>query len=105
MDKPHLPFFSVIIPSYNRKDDLRALLPALVNQTFPKEQYEVLLVDGGSTDGTDEFVNAFQERSDIRLRFLKQGHRGAGAARNYGMREAGGQVFVFIDSDCIAPPN
>ena len=105
MDKAHLPFFSVIIPSYNRKDDLEALLPALVNQTLPTDQYEVILVDDGSTDGTDEFANTFRERSPMRLRFLKQDHRGAGAARNYGMQEASGQVFVFIDSDCIAPPN
>ena len=105
MDKANLPFFSVIIPSYNRKDDLEALLPALVNQTLPTDQYEVILVDDGSTDGTDEFVNAFREQAIIQFHFLKQDHRGAGAARNYGMREAAGQVFVFIDSDCIAPPN
>ena len=105
MGKTNLPFFSVIIPSYNRKDDLEALLLALVNQTLPTDQYEVILVDDGSTDGTDEFANTFRERSPMRLRFLKQDHRGAGAARNYGMQEASGQVFVFIDSDCIAPPN
>ena len=105
MDKTHPPFFSVIIPSYNRQDDLTALMPSLVNQTLSKDQYEVLLVDDGSTDGTDEFVNTFQEYSTIRFRFLKQDHRGAGTARNYGIQEASGQVFVFIDSDCIAPPN
>ena len=105
MDKVDLPLFSVIIPSYNRRADLAALLPALANQTLPKNQYEVILVDDGSTDGTDDFVDAFRERSPMRFRFFKQDHRGAGAARNYGMREASGQVFIFIDSDCIAPPD
>ena len=105
MNEANFPFFSVIIPSYNRKDDLQELLPSLEGQTLPKEHFEVILVDDGSTDGTDEWVNAFQELSSIRFRFLKQNHQGAGAARNYGMREAAGQIFVFIDSDCIAPDN
>lgn len=65
----------MIIPSYNRKDDLKALLPALVNQTLPKDQYGVLLVDDGPTDGTDEFVSTFQERDFIQFRFPKQDHR------------------------------
>ncbi|MBN1997368.1 glycosyltransferase [candidate division KSB1 bacterium] len=98
-------FFSVIIPSYNRLEEIKELTKSLDEQTVDKDLFEVLIVDDGSTDKTEEWVNNYSKNSSLNTRFIKQDHKGPGAARNLGMNHARGQVFVFIDSDCIAPPN
>ena len=98
-------FFSIIVPSYNRKHELQSLLESLEKQELPVEQYEVIVVDDGSTDSTAEWMGKFQATSPLHLRFFQQGHGGPGAARNHGAANAAGQVFVFTDSDCIAPPS
>ena len=98
-------FFSVIVPSYNRLDELQDLLLSLEAQSFSKDAFEVVLVDDGSTDGSKEWLESRQTSMDVRLRILKQHHQGPGAARNLGMANASGQFFVFIDSDCMAPPD
>jgi glycosyltransferase involved in cell wall biosynthesis len=98
-------FFSVIIPSYNRKNELDHLLESLEKQSLPVEQYEVVVVDDGSTDGTAEWIGSFQAATPLHLRFFQQDHRGPGAARNCGAEKAAGRVLVFTDSDCIVPNN
>ncbi len=98
------PYFSVIIPSYNRESEIGALLESLDSQSLAKGEFEVIIVDDGSSDGTEEFVAAFRDHAQIKPVFLQQNHRGPGAARNLGMSSANGQILVFIDSDCIAPP-
>ncbi|MCF8241917.1 MAG: glycosyltransferase [Melioribacteraceae bacterium] len=97
--------FSVIVPTFNRSGELKELLDSLINQTFPKDEFEVLIVDDGSTDNTEELITSFQNDTSLNLTFLKQDHKGPGTARNYGMNEANGNYFVFIDSDCIADEN
>ncbi|MBN1481690.1 glycosyltransferase [candidate division KSB1 bacterium] len=96
---------SVIIPSYNRKDEIQELLTSLDAQDLDKDQFEVVVVDDGSTDGTDGWIYDFSKTSDLDLSFIRQNHQGPGAARNLGMQTAKGDVFVFIDSDCLAPSN
>jgi glycosyltransferase involved in cell wall biosynthesis len=98
-------FLSVIIPSYNRKGEIQELLASLEAQQLSKDMFQVLLVDDGSTDGTDEWISEFQHKSTLNVSFIRQDHQGPGAARNLGMANAGGDVFAFIDSDCIAPAN
>jgi glycosyltransferase involved in cell wall biosynthesis len=101
----HVNFLSVIIPSYNRKEEIQELLASLEAQELSKEMFQVLLVDDGSTDGTGEWIIEFQHKSALNVSFIRQDHQGPGAARNLGMANARGDVFVFIDSDCIAPAN
>ena len=98
-------FFSVIVPSYNRRDEIQALLASLQAQIFPKFQFEVIVVDDGSTDGTVDWIDANRKSTGLNLNILKQDHQGPGAARNLGMSKANGRYFVFIDSDCTAPPD
>lgn len=98
-------FLSVIIPSYNRKDEIQELLASLNAQDLAKDQFEVVVVDDGSTDGTDGWIYDFSKSSNLDLSFIRQNHQGPGAARNLGMQTAKGDVFVFIDSDCLAPSN
>ena len=93
---------SIIIPTYNRKDELEDLLSSLRRQesTVP---FEIIVVDDGSTDGTRELMKSLAEEWRERLRFLEQSRAGPGAARNLGIKHAHGDILVFVDSDCIAP--
>lgn len=84
---------SVVIPAYNAADTIEDTLRALEEQT--EKDFEVLVVDDGSTDGTREIVR----RHPVKL--LTQEHRGPAAARNLGAKHARGDILVFTDSDCI----
>ncbi len=97
--------FSVIVPTYNRLDELRELLPSLEKQTFSRERFEVIIVDDGSSDHTESYIREKQEEGGLKLSFFRQDHKGPGPARNKGMQQAKGEYYVFIDSDCIADAN
>ena len=93
---------SVVIPTYNRADSLSVVLPSLLHQTFPAEEYELLLCDAGSTDGTEELV---RELDDPRVVFTPGPNTGRSGARNRGVREARGDLILFTDADIIAEPD
>ena len=97
-------FYSVIVPSYNRQEEIRELLNSFTHLQFPKEKYELIIADDGSTDGTADLVKEFQRTSGFTLHFYRQENRGPGAARNMGMENAKGDFFIFIDSDCTVSP-
>lgn len=97
--------FSVIIPTYNRADEIGELLDSLDRQTFSRDCFEVLIVDDGSTDNTDTIVRNHQSGCDYRIRCFRRNHAGPGPARNYGMSQAAGEYLLFIDSDCEADPD
>ena len=64
---------------------------------MPSDHFEVILVDDGSSDGTEDWINEYRKKSPLHLVFLKQDHQGPGAARNTGMQAANGRVLAFID--------
>ena len=90
---------SVVIPTYNRADSLAVVLPSLLNQTFPAPDYELLLCDAGSSDGTQDLV---RELNDERIVFTPGENTGRSGARNRGVREARGELILFTDADIIA---
>ena len=95
-------FFSVVIPTYDRKPILAKCLLALENQQFGNSvaDYEVIVVDDGSTDGTIEWLAA--NREDLsHVRSICQSHQGPAAARNLGVEDAKGDTIIFIDSDLV----
>lgn len=94
--------FTVIVPTFNRRDEIKELLGSLNRQAISSDLFEVIIVDDGSTDDTESVVNEFTENTSLKIRFLKQDHKGPGEARNLGMANAEGEYYVFIDSDCIA---
>jgi glycosyltransferase involved in cell wall biosynthesis len=96
------PYFSVVVPTYNRLRRLRHVIAALEQQVYPSEAYEVIVISDGSTDGTDAYLEAFQ--STMRLQWLSQPNRGPAAARNAGIRRAAGEFIVFIDDDVVPAP-
>ena len=93
---------SVIIATYNRKDLLAACLRCLDAQTHPAADFEVIVVDDGSSDGSVEMVQTWPAR--YTLRCIAAGHQGPGPARNLGVEEATGELVIFLDSDAFAAP-
>lgn len=91
------PFFSVIIPTYNRAELIKDTLLSLQKQTF--EDFEVIVVDDGGSDNTEEVVNLL---NDKRFRYFWKENAERGAARNYGAKHAKGNFLNFFDSDDIA---
>ncbi len=87
------PFFSVVIPTYNRAALLREALDSVFAQEFT--DFEVIVVDDGSTDDTASVVRDY----GVRIRYLRQENRGPGAARNLGIAQAAGRYVAFLDSD------
>ena len=94
-----MPFFSVIIPAYNRLSYLMEALDSVRQQIFT--DYEVIVVDDGSTDGTEiailEMLNS--GKSEHKFKYLRQENAGPGAARNLGAKNAKGEYLAFLDSD------
>lgn len=93
---------TVIIPTYNRKGILKKCLNALFNQAYPQSDYEIIVIDDGSTDGTEELVKSLRSDSSCVLRYFRQEHRGPAATRNVGIENANGKIILFIGDDIIA---
>jgi glycosyltransferase involved in cell wall biosynthesis len=87
---------SVIVPFYNSSAFLTQCCETLVSQAYPRDRYEVLMVDNGSRDGSAEIVRSFD---GIQLFFEPE--RGSYAARNHGLRHARGKILAFTDADCV----
>lgn len=92
-------FYSVVIPVYNRPQEVEELLQSLALQTF--QNFEILLIEDGSEVKCDEVAKAYSQRLDIHYHFKK--NEGQGFARNYGFERAKGDYFIVFDSDCIIP--
>lgn len=88
-------FFSVVIPLYNKADTIERALQSVARQTF--RDYEVVVVDDGSTDSGPEIVKSF--RGIERIRLIGKSNGGVSSARNRGVREALGQYVVMLDGD------
>ena len=87
---------SIIIPVYNIKDLLNTTLTSVVGQTY--KNIEVILIDDGSTDGSDEVCD-FWESQDVRIRSFHKKNEGVSVARNYGFSKSTGDYILFIDGD------
>ncbi len=99
-------FFSIIIPTYNRSRDLINALKHLIAQTIPKDKYEILIIDDGSTDDTEETISNLKSQIlKPEIRYFKIENGGPAKARNKGIKEAKGEIIFFTDDDCIVPSN
>ena len=92
---------SLIIPVFNRPDEILELLESLLEQNF-KEEYEVVIIEDGSTVDAKEVIARFEDKLEISYYFKL--NTGPGDSRNYGMQRAKGNYFIVLDSDCILPP-
>lgn len=109
--------FSIIIPTYNSKYFLLNVLKHLYNLDFAKERYEILVIDDGSTDGSQSYITSHFERHGLGInlkyfyferpqkRQLGDSYFRAGLSRNIGANQAEGRYLTFLDSDILCPPN
>ena len=100
--KPHV---SVVLPIYNGTADLPELINCLLAQTYPKERVEYLLVDNNSSDDTSKLLKLAASNCPVQIRALSENEiQSSYAARNKGIREAGGEIIAFTDADCRPQP-
>lgn len=96
-DRANLPMVSVIVPVYNAEKNIDKLIKSLLRQDYPQELLEIIIVDNNSTDRTRQIIKKYPvkllEEEEIQSSY---------AARNKGIRRAGGEILAFIDSDCEA---
>ena len=98
-------FISIIIPTYNRCELLGQTLLSICKQRISKAQFEILIIDDGSSDSTSEIVKSYKSRLDIKYFFQEdKGYRVA-SARNLGIKNAKGDIIIFIDSGMILSDN
>lgn len=93
-----MPFFSVIIPSYNRHSLLRKAIDSVLSQTF--KDFELIVVDDGSTDKTPEIQNEYGNR----ILYISQENKGVSSARNAGIKVSSSPYIAFLDSDDLWMP-
>lgn len=92
--------YSLIIPVYNRPDEVDELLQSLTSQTM--QDFEVIVVEDGSSVPCREVADRYRERLDIR--YYAKPNSGPGQSRNYGAERSRGEYLIVLDSDCILPP-
>ncbi len=92
-------FFSIIIPLYNRPQEIKELLETLTQQTY--KRFEVLVIEDGSVDDAAGIVKSFADKLDIK--YFSKPNEGQGFTRNFGFERAKGDYFVVFDSDCLIP--
>ena len=95
---------SVQICSYNRSHLLERSLRALIAQDLPKDEYEIVFVDDGSSDGSADMARALAQSSECRIKVLTKANDGLSRARNLGIRSCEGEVILFMDDDTFADP-
>ncbi len=93
---------SIVLPTYNRLQQLQKVLAGLEAQTYPLTDFEVLVVSDGATDGTNEFLRTYA--TPLALQLFVQPNQGAATARNLGVTKAQGDLIIFLDDDVVPAP-
>ncbi len=94
--------FSIIIPVYNRPQEIDELLSSLVCQDFIPD-FEVIIVEDGSTVKADDIVAYYKDK--LTVKYFYKDNSGPSVSRNYGMKQASGNYFIILDSDVMLPPH
>src|SRR4030042_1793000 len=92
--------FSLIIPTFNRPDEVTELLDSLIQQTFT--DFEVIIADGSPATLVRDVADRYRDK--LKLTYIYEKGLGISEARNRGAQHASGEYVIFLDSDCIAPP-
>lgn len=95
---------SLVIPAYNEAQYLGKCLDCLVKQTLPRSEFDVLVVDNGSTDGTPELVRQSLANNLLNLRVISRPKVSISGVRNFGAAQTSGDILAFLDADCLPGP-
>jgi len=93
---------SIVVPTYNRGDLIKECLDSLVSQQFPKEAYEIIVIDSSSTDIVKKIIDQSYHTTAPKITYFYQKKEGPSAARNLGIAHAAGDIIYFFDDDCLA---
>jgi len=106
-DYSYQPFVSILVPTYNESQVIRKRIENLIDLNYPKDKYEIIVVDSGSTDDTSKIVKEFSERNKNPLvKFVEEGERrGKASAINFGKRFAKGEIILVTDANSIFDKN
>ena len=88
---------SVIIPAFNRVHQVKLTLASLENQTYPLDRFEVVVVNDGSSDELEQFIQSYQSPFPLAFYTLTKKQRGRAAARNQGVKHSNGNILIFCD--------
>lgn len=108
MDIKQYPFVSALLVTRNEKDYIKMSLMSLINQTYPKDKYEIIIIDGGSTDGTLDVIRELQESYDkdgFGIKVVPNPKKILAAGWNIGIQAARGEYVVRIDAHATAEPD
>ena len=95
---PH--FISIVVPFHNNQESIQLCCESLLNQTYPRDRYEIVFVNNNSSDGSSAIVSAFAS-----ITLLHQPIQGSYAARNLALASTQAEIIAFTDADCIASPD
>lgn len=93
---------SIIIPTYNRAELIGFSIESCVNQTYPKDRYEIIIADNNSTDNTKSVVEEWKSKSDVPIKYILETRQGAHYARNTAAKLSESEILYFTDDDMIA---
>ncbi len=93
-------YFSIIVPVYNRPQEVHELLQSLANQNYDGD-FETVIIEDGSTADAESVVKGFSDQ--LHLSYYQKENTGPGDSRNFGMKKAKGNYFIILDSDCVLP--
>ncbi|MBN1871170.1 MAG: glycosyltransferase family 2 protein [Candidatus Omnitrophica bacterium] len=97
-------YISVVVPTFNRKEVLKKCIQALFDQDLDKSDYEIIVIDDGSSDGSREMLKSIIDKAPCKMAYFCHSRKGPAAARNAGIRHAIGRIILFIDDDIITVP-
>ncbi|MBN2165268.1 MAG: glycosyltransferase [Marinilabiliaceae bacterium] len=96
--------FTIIVPVYNRLDEVKELLESAEKLEYDRSNFEFLFIDDGSEDGFTEYIDTYNSKSGLIIRYICQKNEGPANARNNAMANNSSDYMLFIDSDCMVTP-
>ena len=93
---------SIIIPTYNRADLLGFTIESCINQSYPKNLYEIIVADNNSTDNTKEVVEEWKTRTEVKIKYISETRQGAHFARNTAAKHSESEIIYYTDDDMVA---
>lgn len=99
------PLVSVVITTYNEEKFISDAVMSAVKQNFEPRDYEIIVVDDGGTDNTDQILKTLEYRNDLDFKYMKKKNGGTASARNFGVKQSKGKFITFLDGDDSYLPN
>lgn len=96
---------SVVIATYNRVDVIKDCIDSILSQDFPKDRYEIIIIDSSSDDSVKKIIDEYYPVSNPKIQYFYQKREGLASARNLGIEKAVGDIVYFFDDDCILDKN